>query len=64
MERLLQQLKDCEECKEELDPEEYEMTKQETIQQMKEFQNTLNKMSSGDMSLIDLKGRVQLVCPS
>lgn len=33
----------------------------DTLAQMEEFRKTLEKMTSGDMSLIDLKGRVQLV---
>eukprot|EP01027_Heterolobosea_sp_BB2_P022959 GEZU01033892.1.p1 GENE.GEZU01033892.1~~GEZU01033892.1.p1 ORF type:complete len:203 (+),score=73.67 GEZU01033892.1:47-610(+) len=49
--RLLQQLQDCEELKDDLDPEEYEETKRSTLEQMKEFQQTLDKMVSGDLSL-------------
>eukprot|EP00961_Rhodomonas_salina_P202670 2734080-Rhodomonas_salina.4 len=33
--RLLQQLQDCEDLKEDLDEDEYETTKQETIAQLK-----------------------------
>jgi len=60
LERLLDQLRDLEECKDDLDEEEYESTKKDTLAQMEEFRKTLEKMTSGDMSLIDLKGRVQL----
>eukprot|EP01156_Anaeramoeba_ignava_P008310 Anaeramoba_ignava/a357988_170.p1 GENE.a357988_170~~a357988_170.p1 ORF type:complete len:202 (+),score=88.31 a357988_170:27-608(+) len=58
--RLLNQLQDLEELKEDLDQDEYESTKNETIEQMKEFQTSLKKMLSGNMTLVDEFGMVQL----
>eukprot|EP01117_Protostelium_nocturnum_P002657 TRINITY_DN1345_c0_g1_i1.p1 TRINITY_DN1345_c0_g1~~TRINITY_DN1345_c0_g1_i1.p1 ORF type:complete len:204 (-),score=91.67 TRINITY_DN1345_c0_g1_i1:46-621(-) len=57
--RLLTQLKDIEEFKED-DPEEYESSKADTIQQLKEFQANLQKMMQGNMTLVDAFGGVQL----
>lgn len=59
--RLLAQLQDLEEGKEFLDEDEYESTKADTLQQLKEFETTLKKMIAGDMSLVDSLGNVQLV---
>jgi hypothetical protein len=58
--RLLLQLEDIEELKADLDDEEYEMTKRETLEQMAEFQSTLQKLISGDLSLVDALGGIQL----
>ncbi|PRP88571.1 hypothetical protein PROFUN_02982 [Planoprotostelium fungivorum] len=57
--RLLTQLKDLEEFKDE-DPEEYESMRADTISQLKEFQVTLQKMAQGNMTLVDTIGGVQL----
>ena len=46
--------------KEDLDPEEYEETRQDTLQQLREFQNTLTRMTSGDNTLVSQFGSVQL----
>ena len=59
--RLLTQLQDCEDLKEDLDPEEYEETRADTLQQLKEFQETLTRMTSGDNTLVSQLGSVQLV---
>jgi hypothetical protein len=59
--RLLLQLEDIEELKEDLDDEEYEITKKETLEQMEEFEATLRKMMKGDISLVDQFGSIQLV---
>ena len=59
--RLLTQLQDCEDLKEDLDPDEYEETRADTLQQLREFQATLNKMTSGDNTLVSELGSVQLV---
>ncbi len=40
---------------------QYEQTKRETIQQMKEFEVSLNKMVSGNMTLVDQLSSVRLV---
>eukprot|EP01103_Thecamoeba_quadrilineata_P015028 TRINITY_DN4622_c0_g1_i1.p1 TRINITY_DN4622_c0_g1~~TRINITY_DN4622_c0_g1_i1.p1 ORF type:complete len:184 (-),score=46.91 TRINITY_DN4622_c0_g1_i1:24-575(-) len=58
--RLLEQLKDLESLKDELDPEEYESTKKDTIQQLKEFNGTLARVCAGNVSLVDQFGSVQL----
>ncbi|KAF4532630.1 hypothetical protein B566_EDAN011543 [Ephemera danica] len=43
-----------------LDEEEYEETKSETIEQLKEFNDSLSKMMSGNMTLVDKFGSIQL----
>eukprot|EP01101_Sappina_pedata_P009591 TRINITY_DN564_c0_g1_i1.p2 TRINITY_DN564_c0_g1~~TRINITY_DN564_c0_g1_i1.p2 ORF type:complete len:202 (+),score=115.00 TRINITY_DN564_c0_g1_i1:2-607(+) len=58
--RLLAQLQDLETLKDELDDDEYEMTKSDTLDQLKSFQKTLEKMVSGDVTLVDHLGSVQL----
>ncbi|XP_013778142.1 protein LZIC-like [Limulus polyphemus] len=60
LDRLMAQLADLEECKEELDPEEYEETKNETLDQLKEFDKSLKKIVSGNMTLIDELNGMQL----
>ena len=47
--------------RDDLDPEEYEETKQETLDQLKEFNASLTKMKGGDMTLVDEVNRMQLV---
>ena len=60
--RLMTQLEDLEELKDEFDDEEeYEETKAETLDQLKEFQLFLEKTLSGDLTLIDQFGSAQLV---
>ncbi|XP_059153204.1 protein LZIC-like [Physella acuta] len=60
LDRLMQQLVDLEECKGDLEPEEYEDTKKETVEQLKEFQENLNKMVKGNLSLVDELNGMQL----
>mmetsp|Transcript_103365 Transcript_103365/g.202691 ORF Transcript_103365/g.202691 Transcript_103365/m.202691 type:complete len:188 (+) Transcript_103365:78-641(+) len=60
LKRLLTQLQDIEEMKQDMDEEEYESTRKETIDQLKEFEISLEKMSSGNISLVDSIGSVQL----
>eukprot|EP00003_Mantamonas_plastica_P024657 TRINITY_DN4636_c0_g1_i2.p1 TRINITY_DN4636_c0_g1~~TRINITY_DN4636_c0_g1_i2.p1 ORF type:complete len:197 (+),score=89.62 TRINITY_DN4636_c0_g1_i2:52-591(+) len=60
MTRLVTQLEDVEELKEDLDEDEYQETKEETIEQMKEFQESLEKLIAGDMSLVDDLGAMRL----
>jgi len=57
--RLLTQLKDLEENKEEL-ADEYASMRADTLQQLKEFQASLSKMMQGNMTLVDEFGSVQL----
>ncbi|KAK2191412.1 hypothetical protein NP493_53g10002 [Ridgeia piscesae] len=60
LDRLMQQLSDLEECREDLDDDEYEETKNETLEQLKEFNESLNRMKEGDLSLVDDLNSVQL----
>ncbi|XP_013384806.1 protein LZIC-like [Lingula anatina] len=60
LDRLIQQLKDLEECKEDLDADEYEETKNDTIEQLKDFQDSLENMMKGNMSLVDELNGMQL----
>lgn len=60
LERLVQQLADLEECRDELDADEYEETKEETMEQLREFNASLSKMISGDMTLVDALASMQL----
>lgn len=60
LERLMVQLQDLEVAKAELDADEYEETRNETMDQLKEFQQSLNKLAKGNMSLVDDIGSMQL----
>lgn len=60
LDRLVQQLAELEECKNDIDENEYEETKSETLEQLQEFNSSLTKMMSGDMTLVDQLGSVQL----
>ncbi|XP_020785145.1 protein LZIC [Boleophthalmus pectinirostris] len=60
LDRLMQQLQDLEECREELDEDEYEETKKETLEQLSEFNDSLKKIMTGDMTLVDELGGMQL----
>ena len=44
-----------------MDVEDYEETKKETIEQLKEFSESLSKMEAGNMTLVDDLSRMQLV---
>lgn len=46
-----------------MDVEDYEETKGETIEQLKEFSESLSKMEAGNMTLVDDLSRMQLVSP-
>ena len=58
MSRLLSQLKDLDELRDELDDEEYEETKADTLEQLKEFEKSLRTMSAGKTTLMSDLGRV------
>ena len=47
--------------RDDLDPSEYEETRQETVEQLKEFNDSLSKLTAGDMTLVDEINRMQLV---
>jgi len=59
--RLLNQLQDLEDNKEEFESHEYLSMRSDTLQQLKEFQESLRKMMQGNMTLVDEFGSVQLV---
>lgn len=44
-----------------MEPEEYEETKNETIEQLKEFKESLDNMMEGNLSLVDELNGMQLV---
>ncbi|XP_064598869.1 protein LZIC-like [Liolophura sinensis] len=60
LDRLMQQLSDLEECREDLDADEYEETKGDTMEQLKEFKESLDKMMEGNLSLVDELNGMQL----
>ena len=47
--------------REDLDDDEYEETKSETLEQLKEFKEKLDKIMDGDMTLVDDLNGMQLV---
>lgn len=47
--------------REDLDEEEYEETKKETLEQLNEFNESLKKIMTGDMTLVDELSGMQLV---
>ena len=47
--------------RDDLEPEEYEETKRETIEQLREFNTSLSNMKGGNMTLVDELNRMQLV---
>ncbi|XP_027699775.1 protein LZIC isoform X2 [Vombatus ursinus] len=61
LDRLMQQLQDLEECREELEADEYEETKKETLEQLGEFNDSLKKIMSGNMTLVDELSGMQLM---
>ncbi|XP_044743621.1 protein LZIC-like [Chrysoperla carnea] len=60
LDRLVQQLNDLESCKDELDSSEYEEVKQSTIEQLKEFQESLPRIAKGDVSLVSSVAAIQM----
>jgi len=58
--RLLAQLQDLETLRADIDEDEYESTKKDTLDQMREFEVSLKKMMAGDMTLVSELGGVQL----
>jgi hypothetical protein len=58
--RLLGQLQDCEDLKEDLDEDEYLETKRDTLTQLEEFRGSLSRMETGDMTLVDQINAVQI----
>jgi chromosome segregation ATPase len=59
--RLLTQLQDIDDNREDFEDEnEYQENRNDTIQQMKEFEISLHKMKEGNMTLVDDIGKYQL----
>ncbi|XP_059615277.1 protein LZIC-like [Phlebotomus argentipes] len=51
LDRLVAQLRDLEEAKEDLDEEEFEAVKEDTVEQIREFNERLGRMNQGDVTL-------------
>ena len=51
----------CWSDREDLEEEEYEETKKETLEQLSEFNDSLKKIMTGDMTLVDELSGMQLV---
>ena len=47
--------------RDDMEEDDYEETKGETIEQLKEFSESLSKMDAGNMTLVDDLSRMQLV---
>ncbi|PIK58320.1 hypothetical protein BSL78_04761 [Apostichopus japonicus] len=60
LDRLVAQLADLEEVREDMDDDEYEETKQETLEQLSDFKESLAKMAKGNMTLVDDLNSMQL----
>lgn len=59
--RLLRQLNDLRDEKDNLEPDEYEEMEKDTLDQLKEFQDSLKKMMAGNMTLEDELSSVKMV---
>lgn len=62
LQRLLQQLSDLKEEAASFSPEEYAEIEKETLDQLRDFQESLKKMTEGDLTLADELSSVKLVC--
>ncbi|XP_063701436.1 protein LZIC-like [Culicoides brevitarsis] len=51
LKRLVTELKDLDECRDELTPDEFDTIKEDLIEQFKEFQETLDRLQKGDTTL-------------
>jgi len=58
--RLLVQLSDLEELRAELDDDEYEETRSETMTELEEFEESLTELTRGNMTLVSELNSVQL----
>lgn len=47
--------------RDDLEEDEYEDTKNDTLEQLREFKESLDKMMGGDLSLVDELNSMQLV---
>jgi hypothetical protein len=64
LDRLLDQITDLDQVKDEMDINEYNEARQDTVDQLEEFGKSLEKMKSGEggPSLLDDVQRIQNVC--
>ena len=60
LQRLLCQLKDLDELKDSLTEEEIRETRSETMEELNEFRDNLDRMMAGDMTLMDELGALRL----
>ncbi|XP_012536186.1 protein LZIC [Monomorium pharaonis] len=60
LDRLVQQLEDLEVCRITLDETDYQECKEDTMEQLREFNESLQRMISGNMTLVDELGAMQL----
>merc|ERR1711915_887206 len=60
LDRLLEQLQDLESSKEDLEEEEYKELREDTLEQVEEFQTSLSKLSKGNLGLVDSISAMQL----
>ncbi|RNA28794.1 hypothetical protein BpHYR1_007028 [Brachionus plicatilis] len=60
LDRLIDQLKDIEESKDDMSDEEYTEQKQETLEQLKELNASVAKFKEGNLSLVDQMNAIQL----
>jgi hypothetical protein len=60
LKRLLTQLQDLDELKEEFEEGEWQSTREETLQQLREFEEFLKQSIHGDMTLVNEFGAAQL----
>lgn len=60
LQRLLCQLKDLDELKDELTEEEIRETRSETMEELREFRDSLDRMVAGDMTLMTELGAMRL----
>ncbi|OQV13872.1 putative Protein LZIC [Hypsibius exemplaris] len=60
LDRCLEQLSDLQKAKDEMETEDYEEQYKDTLEQLKELDDSLTKMKSGNLSLLDDISAMQL----
>ena len=58
--RLLSQLEDLDELKDEMDAKEYAATRADTVAQLREFDGQLKRLAAGDVGLVSKIASLQL----
>lgn len=61
LQRLLQQLSDLKEEKDNLDEKEYAEMEKDTLDQLRDFQESLKRMTEGNLTLADELSTVKMV---